>query len=133
MLPAGAMHTYREQRTSLLFTSHIEIYLSMYRNSSLFSLIHFAALAFPLADASFCCVQGFATMSGEGQSWMPQTVGPSFSSSRVLRFSELGQGEQEAFVRFFAENKVQASAFLSGLRGLRRATREVARSTREEE
>ena len=34
------------------------------------------------------------------------TVGPSFSASRVLRFGELPSDEQEAFTRFFCEQKV---------------------------
>lgn len=43
-----------------------------------------------------------------------QTLGPSFSSSRVLRFSDLSQDEQESFVRFFAEQKVSFFKDLDG-------------------
>jgi hypothetical protein len=43
-----------------------------------------------------------------------QTLGPSFSSSRVLRFGDLSQDEQESFVRFFAEQKVSFFRDLDG-------------------
>lgn len=46
-------------------------------------------------------------MDFSGSGAILQTVGPAFSSSRVLRFSELSQEEQDSFVRFFAEQKVQ--------------------------
>lgn len=38
------------------------------------------------------------------------TAGPVFSSSRVIKFSDLPSDEQESFVRFFAEQKVQVSS-----------------------
>jgi hypothetical protein len=35
------------------------------------------------------------------------SIGPSFSASRVLQFGELSPEEQEAFTRFFCEQRVQ--------------------------
>ena len=58
------------------------------------------------------------------------TVGPSFSASRVLRFGELPSDEQEAFTRFFCEQKVnvrRCSQWGGGAaRGLERTPRRLA-------
>lgn len=37
------------------------------------------------------------------------TAGPVFSSSRIIRWSDLGDDEKDKFARFFAENNVAVS------------------------
>jgi hypothetical protein len=41
------------------------------------------------------------------------TAGPVFSSSRIIRWSDLGDEERDKFARFFAENNASVSAGLA--------------------
>jgi hypothetical protein len=45
-----------------------------------------------------------------GNGGAAQTAGPVFSSSRIVRFSDLSEGEKEQYVRFFTENQVHVSS-----------------------
>ncbi len=40
------------------------------------------------------------------------TAGPVFSSSRIIRWSDLGDDEKDKFARFFAENNVAVSVLV---------------------
>lgn len=44
---------------------------------------------------------------------VPPTAGPAFSSSRILRLADLPADEQEAFIRFMAEQHMQVRINIS--------------------